>query len=379
MKSNKDKIMKKVLFTALLAVSCMAASAQEVTYEFQPHWYLSGQFGAQYTLGELKFGDLISPNAQVALGYDFTSVVGARLGFNAWQSKAGSQNINGNDYSWKWNYYAPALDLTVNLSNWIGGFKPTRTVNFSLFAGLGANIATCNNQAIDANKAMVASYGAGAQDPFLRNLWDGTKAYFMGHAGAMVDFRICDRVSLGIELQAATLSDKYNSKKAGNTDWYFNALGGIKINLGKTYATKAIVAAPIVAAAAAPVEKIVEKIVEKPVEKLVIEPLRMEVFFLIRSSEISQSEMQKVRQIAEYMKKYPEAKVSVTGYADKGTGNPTINLKYSEKRAQAVADALKNNYGIAESRITVSAKGDTEQPFEEQILNRVSICIAEVK
>lgn len=378
--------MKKVLFSVLLAVSCMAASAQEVSYEFQPHWYLSGQFGAQYTLGELKFGDLISPTAQAALGYEFTSVVGARLSFNAWQSKAGSQSVMSTDYSWKWNYYAPALDLTVNLSNWIGGFKPTRLVNFSLFAGAGANIGTGNDEAIAANNAMVASLGANAQDPYLRYLWDGTKTRFMGHAGAMVDFRICDRVSLGIELQAATLSDKYNSKDGGNLDWYFNALGGIKINLGKTYTTKAI--APIAAAAAVapvekkeekPVEKPVEKVVEQPVAKTVIEPLRMDVFFQIRSSEISQPEMEKISQIADFMKKYPEAKVQVTGYADKETGNAKINAKYAENRANAVAEVLKNTYGIAENRISVDSKGDTEQPFDVNDLNRVTICIAEVK
>ena len=105
----------------------------------------------------------------------------------------------------------------------------------------------------------------------------------------------------------------------------------------------------------------------------------MDVFFMISSTTISQSEMQKVRQIADYMNKYPESKVQITGYADKGTGNATINSKLSEKRAAAVAEALKNNYGIAENRISTDFKGDTEQPFEEQVLNRVSICIAEVK
>ena len=112
--------MKKLIFSALLAASCVAVSAQQVENVFNPHWYVQGQFGAQYTLGELKFGDLISPTAQLGLGYNFTPVVGARLSFNAWQSKAGSQDINGKDYQWKWNYYAPALDLTVNLSNWWG-------------------------------------------------------------------------------------------------------------------------------------------------------------------------------------------------------------------------------------------------------------------
>ena len=83
---------KKVLFTAALALGIMSASAQEQqTIEvFKPHWYFQLQGGAQYTLGERDFGDLISPNAQVTVGYNFNPLVGARLSVNAWQSKAGS-------------------------------------------------------------------------------------------------------------------------------------------------------------------------------------------------------------------------------------------------------------------------------------------------
>ena len=42
----------------------------------------------------------------------------------------------------------------------------------------------------------------------------------------------------------------------------------------------------------------------------------------------------------------------------------------------AVANALMKR-GIASSRIVVSAKGDTVQPFDKMEDNRVSICIAE--
>ena len=42
-----------------------------------------------------------------------------------------------------------------------------------------------------------------------------------------------------------------------------------------------------------------------------------------------------------------------------------------------VADILTKKYGIAASRIMVDSKGDTVQPYEQNDLNRVSICIAE--
>ena len=40
----------------------------------------------RYTLGEAKFGDLISPNVQLGLGYQFSPVFGMRLQANGWQS-----------------------------------------------------------------------------------------------------------------------------------------------------------------------------------------------------------------------------------------------------------------------------------------------------
>ena len=77
------------------------------------------------------------------------------------------------------------------------------------------------------------------------------------------------------------------------------------------------------------------------------------------------------------MNEHPTAKVMVTGYADAGTGNNKINDRLAAGRADAVVKALKNQYGIAESRISYDSKGSSVQPFAENDMNRVSICIAE--
>ena len=371
---------KKTLLTVLVAMGCSAAMAQQTTTEtvFNPHWYVRGQIGGQYTLGEVKFGDLVSPNAQIAAGYNFTSLWGARIAVNAWQSKGGSK-INGTKYDWKYNYVAPMVDATLNLTNLFGGFKANRLVDLTLFAGIGANIGFNNDEAWTANGDILAQQFPTYGEDYMQYLWDGSKARFVGRAGIDVDFNVCERVAIGLELSANTLSDKYNSKKAGNSDWYFNGLIGAKINLGKTTKQKTVPAKVQV------VEKIVEKPVEKVVEKIVYrdrivekkaEPLRREIFFTIRATQIVKEEMAKVEEIANYLKANPNAKVVITGHADKGTGNATINKNLSEKRAKIVADTLVKNYGIAESRISYEAKGDNEQPFAENEKNRVSICIA---
>lgn len=373
---------KKTLLFGLLALGCFTASAQEATtaYDFNPHWYVQGQFGGQYTLGEVGFMDLLSPNAQLGVGYNFSPVLGVRLSANAWESKAGSHILYNNqfvqNYKWSWNYVAPSLDLTANLTNLFGGFCPKRVVNVGIFAGVGANIAMNNGEAATANDQLKAlhTYASGYNP--LYYLWDGTKTSFVGRAGVNFDFRITDAVSVGAEFQANTLSDKYNSKRAYNTDWYFNALVGVKINLGKTYTERVVVAPePEVRY----VEKVVEKIVEKPVTVTEVrrEPLRRDIFFTINSTVISKAESVKVQDVADYLNKYADAKVVISGYADAGTGNDKINDRLAAQRADRVKKALVEKYGIAESRITYDSHGSRVQPFQQNDMNRVSICIAE--
>ena len=86
--------------------------------------------------------------------------------------------------------------------------------------------------------------------------------------------------------------------------------------------------------------------------------------------------MVKVQEVVAFLNANPNAKVAITGYADKGTGNKTINTRLSKQRANAVFNELvKKN--IPANRIIKDAKGDTVQPFSVNEENRVVICIAE--
>ncbi|MBO5298296.1 MAG: OmpA family protein [Candidatus Homeothermus sp.] len=368
---------KKTLLTAALVLSGLAATAQEPVeeyeYVFNPHWYGQVQFGIQETLGENKFGDLLAPNAQLAAGYQFTDLFGARLSLNSWQSKA-SIDFQGR-HNWKWNYIAPMIDGTFNLTNLIGGFNPNRLVDVNVLAGIGVNIGYKNKEANRINDEL--SKAAGFQ--VLRNNWTGTKARFVFRMGASIDFRVAEAWKVGLELQANTLPDGYNSKRAGNSDWYFNGLVGVKYTFGKSHSKrkKAVVAPAVVVE-----EKIVEKIVEVPtkveVVKEVQEPITRDIFFTISHTNISVYEMEKVKAIAEYLKANPNAKVNITGFADKGTGSLRLNMQLAEKRANAVAKALTDKFGIAADRIKAAGMSETATPpFTDPVLNRVAVCITE--
>ena len=374
--------LNKVILSGVVALSCVSASAQEADKTvnvFTPHWYAQAQIGGQYTLGEIGFGKLLSPNVQVGVGYNFNQVVGARFSLNTWQSKAG-QKFDGNTYKWKWNYVAPMVDATFNLTNLFCEYNPDRLVEVGVFGGIGANIAWGNDEAADAKAAILKSEAATEALKYgatpLENLWDGTKTRFVARVGANVDFRVSDRVKLGVELSANTLSDKYNSKKAGNPDWYFNALVGVKVALGETHTTKVIPAPK-------PVEKIIERIIEKPAPapapkvetKVVEENFRRDIFFPIGNTNIAKSQTTKIAEIVEYMKENPDAKITLTGYADKGTGSAAFNDKIAARRAQTVYNTLAAK-GVAKSRMIKESKGCRVQPFEENDMNRVTICIA---
>ena len=371
----------KTLFTVALAGLSTAAMAQATytdkdgnEYTFKKHAFLDLQGGAQYTLGEAKFGDLISPNVQLGIGYQFSPVFGMRLQANGWQSKGGWNGYkatkDGTPYTadYKFKYVAPGLDFMFNLSNLFCGWNPNRVFNATAFIGGGANFAWGNDEVneIAANIKDQRSY-------LLEYLWDGTKVRPFGRAGIDLEFKVSKAVSIMIEGNANFTSDKYNSKKAGNADWYFNALAGLRINLGKSH-TKAepVKEAPV------PVQEYVkpEPKPQPKVEEKKVEEIRRDVFFVINSNKIASNEESKIKEVVDFLNANPDAKVVVTGYADAGTGNNSINDRISAKRAAAVVKVLKEKYGIEEARITEDSKGAHVQPFSENDKNRVSIMVA---
>jgi len=347
--------------------------------EFRPHLFLEAGVGAQYTLGEARFKDQLSPNAQIALGYQLTSWLGGRLQVNGWQSRGGWNGYGNPSFTqaYKYKYVAPGIDVMLNLSNLILGWNPDRLFTLSVFAGGGANIAFDNQEVIAIARGL---YDKTAYR--LEYLWDGTRVLPYGRAGLQAAFRLNDRLSLSVEGNANILSDKYNSKRADNPDWYFNALVGVRVNLGPTYTSTAL-APP--AEVVEPVPMVQVERVEEPApeprpqqpQQQTIEPLRRDVFFLINRYDIRPVEQQKVREIAEYLRRYPRTRVTVTGYADAGTGNDQINDRLAAQRADAVLRELRDRYNIEGERIFYDYKGARIQPFEENNLNRVAICVAE--
>ena len=381
---------------SLLMMSGVASAQQQSksdeTLEFRPHWSLRAQGGAGYTIGETSFGELLSPAAQISAAYNFHPAMGVRVGLSGWQAKGAV--VVADDYSF--NYAQLSADYVLDLANLIGGFKHDRICSPYIFAGIGGAY-TFNNKEAEQIKN---------ENPGSLLNFNETLPFFVGRAGAGVDFWVAKNLSLGLEANANCYSDKFNSKKAFDdmlADWQFNALLGVKYRFGgntrpsQAYADKVAAeeAARLAeeAAAKAEAERLAAEKAEAErlaAEKAAAEKAAAEaaahaamaaensqnVFFSIGSAVITKAEDKKLQTLAEWMKANPDFTVAVIGYADKGTGSAGINAKIADKRAKAVADRLVK-LGVPAERVEVASYGDTQQPFEQNDKNRVVICTLE--
>ena len=363
---------KSILVAALAAVSLSAAAQDAPKEKFHPHWTLGLQGGVGYSHGaHKKFTDVITPAAGVHLGYQFSPVFNLRGHVSGWQGKNG-WGYDHNPQYYKWNFVNAGLDGVFNLSNLFCGYNPNRCVSLNAFVGAGYIHGFDNKEAIAAKQL---------NPDELLLLWNSNTLNLpTGRFGANVDFRLSKRVSFNVEGLVSVTSDKFNSKDGKNVDWQTNLFGGFTFRLGKL---STVVPVPVVPAPVAPAPEPVEEPAPAPAPEpapapapVKAEPLTRNVFFLINSAKVRPSEMVKVQEVVAFLNANPNAKVAITGYADKGTGNKTINTRLSKQRANAVFNELvKKN--IPANRIIKDAKGDTVQPFSVNEENRVVICIAE--
>jgi outer membrane protein OmpA-like peptidoglycan-associated protein len=390
------KKLKKLTLFFVLALGTQVAFAQQSksdpTVEFNPHWYGQIQGGVAHTVGETVFKDLLSPAGALSLGYQFNPTLGLRVGASGWQAKGNSIPIE----VYKFNFLQGNVDLTFHLAN-LFGYNHKRVLDPYALIGGGAAFGF-KNGANNVKAVKPAEYFA--------YLWDKSLISPVGRVGLGFDIRLSENVALNLEVNGNVLSDRFNSKKAGNPDYQYNALAGLKINFGKATRPSAKYLAELAAAeAAAAAEKarleaeraaklaaekaaaekaaaekaLADKLAAEKAaaERLAAEMRQVNTFFTINSAVISDEEAAKLIRYIDWLKANPSVNLSIAGHADKGTGNKRINQKLSDQRAAAVK-AFLTERGIAESRIvSIVGNGDLIQPFAENDLNRVVISTVE--
>lgn len=363
----------RTLLVAALAAVALGASAQseKPKYEFNPYWSVQLQGGAGYSLGgSTKLSDMITPAAGLSVGYRFSPVVGARLHASGWQGK------NGWDYThtpqtYKWTYGTLGLDAMFDFHSLFFGYNPNRCFTINGILGVGYIRGFENDDALAIHKA---------NNLEMRLVWDGSTNLVSARGGLQMDFRLTKNLSLNLEGLTHMTTDEFNSKDGDNLDWQFNAFAGLTYRFGDFSAEPASAyVPPVQQPAPAPAPKPAPAPAPAPAPKPAPAPVKAvtrNVFFQINSAKISAVEMVKVNEVVSFLNANPTAKVAITGYADKGTGNATINRRLSQQRANAVYNELVKQK-IAANRIMKDAKGDTLQPFQVNEQNRCVIAIAE--
>ena len=365
---------RKLLLFCVLAVAGMLPAAAGVpgqqdggqsqpllngTAFFVPHWYVRAQGGVGCDVGEASFAQLLSPAIQLSAGYQFTEAFGLRGSLSGLWAK---NRYAYPEAEYKWNFIQPTLEAELNLTPLFLGRDPERKTRVYAFAGAGAAYSFNNDDAVGAS----GRYGVDFE-----KLWQKSRWNMAVKGGIGVDYAVTDNIAIGAEVNGTMLPDHFNSKrgKGDNRDWHFNALVGVKFTIGRSHGRTEPKPEPQpLRAATRTVPDTV--FVDVPVDKL---SFNVNIFFIINRSDIRSNQMEKLHRLIAYLDAHPKAFVRLSGYADRDTGNPTINMRLSRERAAAVSQFLQDA-GIQEWRIRRFAKGDRVQPFDVPQDNRVCIC-----
>lgn len=274
------------------------------------------------------------------------------------------------------------LDFMWDMFNSISGYNPDRVFSIIPFVGLGGTYVwdyKNNFEANDKGKHGVKS-----------NQW-----LLPVSAGIQLRFRLCRYADFFLEGRGTFYGDNYNNVTYGRpVDFNVSGIAGLNIRFDGNGMTRynpcdyagymaslnndvnnlrAALATSEAARAAAEAQLPCPEVTVAETTTIVQAPLLSTVRFKINSAYVSSEEMVNVYNMAEYLKANPGTSIVVCGYADEDTGTSDYNMKLSERRAQAVADILTNDYGIDASRLTIEAKGSSVQPYGVNNWNRIVI------
>ncbi len=284
-------------------------------------------------------------------------------------------------------YYAGHFDLMWNMSNYWGKYNAKRVFSFIPYIGIGGYFREKN----DDQAAQLAGLFGGA---YRSKAMNGITL----NGGLLFQFRLSNHVGFHIDLAGSLVDDQFNGIEAqerslGRYEGVASATAGFTFNLGKTYFETV---QPMDYGLINDLNKKINDLRAendllskrpvkcdpcpevKPAPAAVTENTFVSnvVLFRINSAVVDANQHVGIYNTAQFVKNSGE-KIKVVGYADKKTGTAAYNLKLSEQRAKAVAKELTSKYGISSDKIVVEWKGANEQPYGENLWNRVVIMSAQ--
>ena len=338
-------------------------SAQQVTYgadDCQDQWFIGFGTGPRIYFADharqLKLSDRISGGADVYAGKWFSPFVGARIGGSLQTLKGATQNkahikvpsgYTREDapyyipkhwlYRQQFDTYHFYGDLLFNMLNIFDGADQDRFWTLSPFVGLGY---------------MRTRYPAFSQQACGKEV--------SVNIGMLNLLRVGRSVDLTLDIRGAMVRDDFKGESGGRPlDGILSVNMGVAFRFGGNCKPKTMYkATPVYESVPPAVETMIERVTEwKDVATDVL------ILFQINQSTLLNDARVQLGFLAGLMRKYPESHYTITGYADKGTGNPDLNYRLSKARAERVKDCLIDEFGISPLRLEISAAGGIENRY----------------
>ncbi len=357
-------------FVAALLLAAVSSQAQAQTSDATPvyvqnsfwsNWFVDAGVGVLGYVGDAdntggKKGR-IAPAVNVNVGKWITPNLGVRVGYLGVQAKG--YTIGG--IAQEWTLTNIRMDAMLNVCNIFCGYDADRLYNPIAYAGAG----------------------------LVRNGSNGVDE-IGGTLGLKNSFKISDAFDLNLDVNGTIVKDRLDGEIGGK-----RLEGFVAVTVGATYkfnprGWKVQAASDLIDKSAldgmvskSEFDKVAvqNKEVQKenkglrdelastksvakaaPATEAVISSCI--VFFEVGSSKLCKEDLVTLELAAKTIKADKSGKTfSVIGYADNATGSSSKNNQVSQARAEAVCNALVNDFGVNKSKLKVSYKGGVDNMF----------------
>lgn len=331
-----------------------------------------------------KFFDRVGWNANIAFTKWVVPVVGMRLQLDGGEYQNYSFDMpRYGEGIFKTPYVFVHGDVLVNMSNWIGGYRPDRVYSAISYVGFGYTAMSWTKKSAGSYNGEYA-FTSGLLNKFrVGPRWDielDLRSWIIPEKSLPVEIQSGGRYAFAL---SASLGVAY---RFNNRDWtpaysqldvdgYIAAILALEERL--LIADSNLVAAGKEVTALTSNNKELQAELErckssKPMVKSAPMP-ECVVFFVIGEAALTDYAKATLDTYADQIKRC-DTTFTVTGYADKETGSAERNEQLSEMRAEAVKSYLVAA-GVAPTRITTEWVGDTEMAFTSPDTPTVNRCV----
>ncbi|MDR2414363.1 MAG: OmpA family protein [Odoribacteraceae bacterium] len=344
-----------------------------ITNGFWDNWFLSVGAGGKVYMGANDHqGDLskrIAPSFDFAVGKWLMPTLGVRFHLNGISAKGFTRDpnnlyISGNTanakgaYPQKWKQAQAEVDVLLNASNWIGGYRSDRFFEFVPFVGGG----------------------------LIRGWTKGNHHTMAVTVGLVNKMRLSRAFDLNLEVRGDVFDAKFSQEVGSRrVNGALTSTIGVAYNFNKRTFTRSNTdkLQEEIAALLAIADKLKKeqaaltrenselqdklgkeqnknKAIQDQLNNQSVTPSTIQdqlIFFEIGTTEVSKADKDRLKKWAEIINETADKQFVITGYADNITGSPKRNLELSKQRAENVFKILTKEFGVDANRLKVEGEG----------------------